>query len=110
MIVRSHVCPLGEQQMILTCEPSLQLLHLTFCPSSTCAVLVGLDHPQLNREASVNMEGQVHEVGTLIVLDCQASVQGSGDPTALCGFGIMPQHHLISVLEQICHLSSQMTM
>lgn len=67
----------------LNLRASLQLLHLTFCPSSTCALLVGLDHPQLNREASVNMEGQVHEVGTLIVLDCQASVQGSGVPTAL---------------------------
>lgn len=58
---------------------------LGFVLPASCAVPVGPYHSHPNREVSRHLQGQVHEVGMLIVLDSQASMQDSCTWDSLTG-------------------------
>ena len=93
----------GEQQLLLTDE-------LLFSP---CAWLLSSGYlfysrwtrsPATKGEGLLRSAGMGHELYMLIVFGCLIPKQG------IQVFGILLQHHLLSGLKQVCHVSPRVAM
>ena len=100
MIVRHHVGLLESSRCSnLWSIPTPPAVG--FFPSRACAVFSGPGSTPIKWRNFRRRVGTVPDLCMLIVLGCQACMQGSDITTASSVFRILPQYLLFSILEQI---------